>query len=113
MDNIPPEAIRVGGEVSIEALHSLLNKIWRQEEIPDEWRKGLLVKLPKKGDTTYCKNLRGITLLATASKVLSKIILDRMKAALDSLLRDEQLVFARSVPVQIKLLLLESSLNSH
>ena len=49
VDNIPPEAIRVGGEVSIEALHSLLNKIWRQEEIPDEWRKGLLVKLPKKG----------------------------------------------------------------
>jgi len=36
VDNIPPEAIRVGGEVSIEALHSLLNKIWRQEEIPDE-----------------------------------------------------------------------------
>ena len=48
VDSIPPEAIRVGGEVSMEALHSLLNKIWRQEEIPDEWRKGLLVKLPNK-----------------------------------------------------------------
>ena len=48
----------------------------------------------KKGDTTNCKNWRGITLLVTASKVLSKIILDRMKAALDSL-RDEQAGFRR------------------
>ena len=115
MDNIPPEAIHVGGEVSIEALHSLLNKIWRQEEIPDEWRKGLLVKLPKKGDTTYCKNWRGITLLATASKVLSKIILDRMKAALDSLLRDEQAGFRqeRSCTDQIATLriIIEQSLE--
>ena len=38
----------MGGEVLIEALHNLLNKIWRKEEIADEWRKGLLVKLPKK-----------------------------------------------------------------
>ena len=105
----------MGGEVSIEALHSLLNKIWRQEEIPDEWRKGLLVKLPKKGDNTYCKNWRGITLLVTASKVLSKIILDRMKAALDSLLRDEQAGFRqqRSCTDQIATLriIIEQSLE--
>ena len=68
-----------------------------------------------KGDTTYCKNWRGITLLATASKVLNKIILDRMKAALDSLLRDEQAGFRqeRSCTDQIATLriIIEQSLE--
>ena len=62
IDNMPSEAIHAGGEVSVEALYILLNKIWREEQIPDEWKKGLLVKLPKKGDTTHCQNWRGVTL---------------------------------------------------
>ena len=95
IDNMPSEAIHVGGEVSVEALYKLLNKIWREEQIPDEWKKGLLVKLPKKGDTTHCQNWRGVTLLVSASKILSRIILDRIKSTLDSLLRDEQAGFRR------------------
>ena len=88
VDNIPSEAIHVGGVVSVEAMYmySLLNR--RKEEIQEEWRKGLLIKSPKKGDTTHCKNWRVVTLLAIANKILSRIVLDRMKCALDSLLRD-------------------------
>ena len=48
LGGIAPEAIYAGGVVSIEALHSLLKKIWREEKISDEWKKGLLVKFPKK-----------------------------------------------------------------
>lgn len=33
------------------------------EKIPEEWKKDLPVKLPKKGDLSYCKNWRGILLL--------------------------------------------------
>ena len=93
IDNIPSEAIHAGGEVSAEALYKLLNKIWREEKIPDEWKKGLIVKLPKKGDTTHWQNWRGVTVLVIASKILSRIVLDRMKSALDPLLRDEQAYF--------------------
>ena len=32
---IRSEAIRAGGEVSVEAPHKLLNEIWREEKIPD------------------------------------------------------------------------------
>ena len=35
-DNIPPEAIKAGGETSEEALLDLCNKIWREEKIPEE-----------------------------------------------------------------------------
>ena len=65
-------------------------KVWNEEDNPKDWKVGLLVKLPKKGDLCLCKNWRGIMLLAVASKVLCKIILKRMKEALDGRLWNER-----------------------
>ena len=45
-DNIPPEAIKVGGDTSEEVLLDLWNRIWSEEKIPEEWKKGLLINLP-------------------------------------------------------------------
>ena len=94
-DNIPPEAWKEGGTVWAKVLHALLNKIWNEEDIPQDWKVSLLVKLPKKGDLYLCENWRGIMLLTVASKVLCKIILERMKDALDGRLRDEQAGFRK------------------
>jgi len=88
-DSIPPEAIKAGGEVSEEILLDLCNQIWSEEQVLEEWKKGLLIKLPKKGDLIHCKKWRGIMLLNMASKV----ILERIKAALDEKLREEQAGF--------------------
>ncbi|CAH8559355.1 unnamed protein product [Heterobilharzia americana] len=46
----------------------LLQKVWKEEKVPGDWKKGYLVKLSKKGDLSVCKNWRGITLLSTHSK---------------------------------------------
>lgn len=60
--NTSSETIHAGGMVSVEAMYTLLNKMWRKEDIPEEWRKGLLVQLPKKGDTIYSiTKLQGTT----------------------------------------------------
>ena len=79
--------------MSEEVLLDLCNRIWREEKIPEEWMKGLLIKLPKKGDLSYCKNWHGIMLLNIASKVFCRVILERMKFALDEKLREEQAGF--------------------
>ena len=55
-DNMPSEAIKAGGEVSEEVLLDLCNQIWSKEKVPDEWKKGLIIKLPKKGDLSHCKS---------------------------------------------------------
>ena len=81
--------------VSTKVLHSLLNRIWNEEDVPQDWKLGLLVELSKKGDLCLCKNWRGIILLIVASKVLCKIILEKMKDALESKLRDEQAGFRK------------------
>ena len=94
-DNIPAEALKEGGTGIINQLHQLLNLIWATEKIPTEWSKELLVKLPKYGDLSQCGKWRAITLLSILSKVLSKIILERMKNPIDNVLRDEQAGFRK------------------
>jgi len=47
------------------------------------------VKLPKKGDLSSCNNWQGIMLLSIPSKILTRIILERLKKALDETLREE------------------------
>ena len=95
VDNIPPEASKEGGPCTVEALHRILNFVWEKEEIPDDWKRGLLVKLTKKGDLNRCGNWRGIMLFSIPSKVLTRIILNRMKVAVDKALRDEQAGFRK------------------
>jgi hypothetical protein len=95
-DGIVAEALKVNIDASIEILHRLLTKIWEKEEIPEYWREGHLVKLPKKGDLHECSNYRGIMLLLVPGKVLSKIILERIKKIVDTKLRDEQAGFRQN-----------------
>ncbi|CAH8627980.1 unnamed protein product [Heterobilharzia americana] len=89
-DGVPPEALRTDAETTADMLTSLLQKVWKEEKVLGDWMKGYLVKLPKKGDLSHCKNWRGITLLPTPSKILSCIILERLRDTLDSKLRPEQ-----------------------
>ena len=47
-DNVPPEAIKAGGDTSEEVLLDFCNRIWSEEKIPEEWKKGLLISCPRK-----------------------------------------------------------------
>lgn len=68
--------------MSNTCIHNSRNKIWQDEQIPDDWCKGLLVKIPKKDDKSQCNNWSGITPLSIPSKI--------MKHDTDKLLREEQ-----------------------
>lgn len=64
-------------------LTDLFAKIWEYEVIPKDWSKGLIFKVPKKGDLSNCDNWRGITLLSIPSKVFCRILLKRIDRAID------------------------------
>ena len=76
-NGIPAEAIKADIETTTSVLHSLFSKIWEKEEVPAQWREGIVIKLPKKGDLRDCNNYRGIMLLSVPGKVLNRIILER------------------------------------
>ena len=83
VDNITPEMLKTNPGITADILHKLLSDIWEKEEIP------------KKGDTSICNNWRGITLLSVPSKILTKIILNRIKDTVDSKMRKEQAGFRK------------------
>jgi len=71
----------------MDVLHYVLHKAWEQEQIPEDWQRGLIVKLPKKGDLTECNTWRGVTLMVVAAKVLGRIIITRIRVGIDNKLR--------------------------
>ena len=89
-DGIPAEALKADKDTAKDILHNLFAKIWDEEKVPADWREGLVITLPKKGD------YRGIMLLSVPGKVLNRVILDRVKDAVDPQLRDQQPGFRRN-----------------
>ena len=47
VDNITAELLKADIETSVDKIHKIFSGIWREERAPDDWNRGLIVKLPK------------------------------------------------------------------
>ena len=94
-DNLNAELFKADPELAATILTPLFTKIWEQEEIPTDWSRGVIIKIPKKGSLSDCNNWRGITLLSVPSKIFCKVIIQRITQAVDDLLRNEQSGFRK------------------
>jgi hypothetical protein len=92
-DNIPAELIKCGGDSLFAELEKLFNEIWIQETVPVPWTRSIVVPIYKKGQRTDCSNHRGISLIASVSKLLATVILRRLSSAREQEAREEQAGF--------------------
>jgi hypothetical protein len=95
-DNIPTELIKAGGETLYSEVHRLICSIWKKEELPQQWKESIIVPIYKKVDKTECNNYRGISLLSTAYKILSNILLTRLSPYVNEIIGDHQCGFRRN-----------------
>jgi hypothetical protein len=51
-DEIPAEAIKADSDTAVNILHSLFSQIWMEEKVPAVWKEGIIIKLPKKKETS-------------------------------------------------------------
>jgi hypothetical protein len=93
VDNISLEVMKFDLYITADMLHPLFEKLWTEGEMRNDWRCGLLIKLPKKGDTANCDNWWGITLLSLPSKIFTRLLLNRIKEHVNVRLRNEQAGF--------------------
>ena len=49
VDEISAKMIKHGKETVAEQLAELFNMIWQDLEVPEDWKKGVIIKLPKRG----------------------------------------------------------------
>ena len=70
--------------------------MWNKEELPEEWTESITVTLYTKSDKTDCCNYRGISLLSTAYKILSNILLSRLTPYAEEIIGEHQCGFRRN-----------------
>ena len=95
IDNINAELLKESIITSTHELEILFNRILNEQEIPSDWKRSLIITIPKKGDMTICDNYRGISLLSVPSKVFCRIIIDRIREGIKDKLRNEQAAFRK------------------
>ena len=92
-DEVPGELLEYGGETIAKLMQIICNNIWQNEKIPDEWKKSIIITIPKSEDSTECNNHRTISLINHASNVILEIIKNRMKKFIESNLSEYQAGF--------------------
>ena len=82
-DGIKNEAWIYGGRLLREKVRLVLNKVWKGQEFPEEWKTGIIVPILKKGGKDQVGNYRGVTLLNTLYKIYATIINNRLKKEIE------------------------------
>ena len=103
VDKIPAELVQAGGKDEITAFTTICNIIWQTGEWPTPWTQSLVITLPKRGNPQQCQNYRTtLSLISHPSKVMLKIILNRLKPQAEKIVAEKQAGFrARSTTQQI------------
>ena len=102
VDNIPAELVQAGGNAMIVILIAICNKIWKTGEWPTTWTQSLVITLPKERKLAAGPELQ-ISLISHPSKVMLKIILNRLQPQAEEIIAEEQAGFraGRSTTEQI------------
>ena len=83
IDGITVELLKVDISTTVDVLHVLFCDVRITKTVPADWKKGLIVRIAKKGDLTKCGNWRGITLMSAAAKVMGKVLIRRISDGVD------------------------------
>ena len=93
VDNSPSELDQAGGEVMIDILLVICNKIWQTGGWPTPWTKSLTITLPTKGNLQLCQKYHTISLISLASKVMLRILINRLKPQAEEIIKEKQAGF--------------------
>ena len=100
-DEIPAELFRK--DDAIKVLHSLCQQIWMTQQWLEDWKRSILIPIPKKGSTKECANHQTVALYSYASKVMFKILHARLQHYMKQELPDVQAGLEKEEKLEIKL----------
>ena len=94
-DGIPVELFQILKDDAVKVLHSICQQIQKTQQWPWDWKRSVLIPIPKKGNAKECSNYRTIALISHASKVMLKILQARLQQYLNLELPDIQAGFRK------------------
>ena len=94
-DGIPAELFQILKDDAIKVLHSVCQQIWKAQQWSQDWKRSILIPVPRKGSTKECANHWTIALISHASKVMLKILPARHQHYVNQELPDVQAGFRK------------------
>ena len=73
-DGIPAELFQILKGDAVKVLHSICQQIWNSQQWPQDWKRLVVIPVPKKGNAKECSNCHTTTLISHASKAVLKIL---------------------------------------
>ena len=87
-NGIPAELFKILKDEATKVLHSECEQIWKTQQWPQDWKRSVLIPVPKKGRNNKCSNHQTVALISHASKVMLKILHARLQHYMNQELPD-------------------------
>ena len=94
-DGIPLELFQILEDDAVKVLHSICQQIWKTQQWPQDWKRSVLIPIPKKGNAKEYSNYHTIALILHTSKVMLKILQPRLQQYMNHELPDVQAGFRK------------------
>ena len=94
-DGIPVELFQILKDDAVKVLHSICQQMWKTQQWPQDWKRSVLLPIPKKGNVKECLNYHTIAFISHSSKVMLKILQARLQQYMNWELPDAQAGFRR------------------
>ena len=78
-DGIPVELFQILKDDAVKVLHSICQQIWKTQQWPQNWKRSVSIPIPNKHNAKEHLNDRTIALTSHASKVMLKILQERLQ----------------------------------
>ena len=78
-DGIPANLFQILKDDAVKVLHSICQQIWKIQQWPQDWKRSVFIQIPKKSNAQDCSNYCIMALISHASKVMHKILQERLK----------------------------------
>ena len=99
-DGIPAELFQVLKDDAVEVLHSISPHIWKTQQWPQDWKRPVLIPVPKEGNAKECSNHDRAALISHASKVMLKCL---KKLGFNSMRREKFHMYKLALKRPVKL----------
>ena len=67
-DGILVELFQILNDDAVKVQHSICQEIWKTQQWPQDWKRSIIISIPKKGNHKECSNCRTIALISHPSK---------------------------------------------
>ena len=94
-DEIPVELFHILKDDTVKVLHSICQQIWKTQQWPQDWKRSVIIPIPKKGNAKECSNYCTIALISHANKIMLKILQARLQQYMNHELPDVQAGFRK------------------